>query len=86
MYHWTDQKIKVHIFICLLGLTLSTVLQKELRIMGIDISKNKMMETLSLIRECWVKDTSSTRLVKVLEEMDESQVRIWSALSELFKS
>ena len=30
IYHWTSQKIRVHIFICLLGLTLSSLLHREL--------------------------------------------------------
>ena len=45
--HWTDQKIRIHIFICLLGLTLSSILQKELQKKGINISKNKLMGNLS---------------------------------------
>ena len=81
IYHWTDQKIRVHIFICLLGLTLSSVLEKELHGKGVSISKNRLMETLSLIRQCWIKDNTSNKITKVLEEMNELQARIWSIIS-----
>lgn len=83
IYHWTDQKIRVHIFTCLLGLTLTAVLQKELQGRGIDISKNKLMETLFQIRQCWVMDNSSNKVTKVLEEMDALQSDIWNVVSRI---
>jgi len=33
-YHWTDQKIKVHTFICLIGLLLSQIVWKKARDAG----------------------------------------------------
>lgn len=81
IYHWTDQKIRVHIFICLLGLTLTMVLRKELQMRGINISKDQLMERLSLIRQCWVKGEGN-KIVKVMEEMDEQQSEIWEIISE----
>lgn len=83
LYHWTDQKIRVHIFICLLGLVLTAVLQKELQEQGIVLSKNKMMELLSEIRECWVKDSKSNKVTRVLEEMDDLQANMWKVISNL---
>lgn len=80
IYHWTDQKIRVHIFICLLGLTLTTVLRKELQMRGMNISKDKLMENLSLIRQSWVKESESNKVIKVIEEMDETQSRIWEII------
>jgi len=32
-YHWTDQKVRVHTFYCLLGLLLTSLLKKELMFM-----------------------------------------------------
>ena len=83
MFHWTDQKIRVHIFICLLGLTLTSVLQKELSNNGISISKNRLLETLSLIRQCWVKDSFSNKVERVLEEMDATQSELWAVISNI---
>ena len=83
IYHWTDQKIRIHIFICLLGLTLTTALLKELQVKGIHVSKNKLMESLSQIRQCWVKDVNSNKVVKVLEEIDEQVSIIWNVINSL---
>ena len=83
IYHWTDQKIRVHVFICLLGLTLSSILQKELYNKGIDISKNRLMETLSQIRQCWVKDSVGNKVTKILEDMDDLQSDIWSVVKAI---
>ncbi|MCL2146568.1 MAG: IS1634 family transposase [Synergistaceae bacterium] len=79
-YHWTDQKIRVHIFCCLLGLTLATVLQKEVQNQGINISKKQLLSKLSEIRRCWVKDKDSNKATNVMEEMDESQLQLWNAI------
>jgi transposase len=83
IYHWTEQKIRVHIFICLLGLTITSILQKELHKCDIDISKNMLIETLSNIRQCWVKDKNSNKVSKVLEDMDELQTNLLNAVSSI---
>jgi len=85
IYHWTDQKIKVHIFICLLGLTLTVVLQKELQNRGINISKNKLINELCGIRESWIKDNKTTenQIIKKLEDMSDLQAKIWGLLEKI---
>ena len=82
-YHFTDQKIRVHIFCCLLGLTLASILQKEIANRGINISKNQLIDKLSGIRRCWVKKKDSTAVKKVLEEMDEMQINLWDVVQFL---
>jgi transposase len=49
--HWTDQKIKVHAFYCVLGLRLCCLLNLELSKMGYKMSINKMLETLSDVQQ-----------------------------------
>jgi transposase len=49
--HWTDQKIKVHVFYCVLALTLSSLLQRELNQRGIERSIPALLAELSQIRE-----------------------------------
>jgi len=82
-YHFTDQKIRVHIFCCLLGMTLAAILQKEIVSRGINVSKNQMLDRLSEIRRCWVKKENSNRAVNVLEEMDGFQAELWAAIQSL---
>ena len=50
-YHWTDQKLKVHGFYCVLALLLSTLARKEALKAGIELSLPAMLKELSAIRE-----------------------------------
>lgn len=50
-YHWTDQKVRVHVFTCVLALTLLSLLRRELAAEGFDLSIRRMVELLSTIRE-----------------------------------
>ena len=50
-YHWTDQKIRVHAFYCVLALTLATLAGKVASEGGVDISLPALLRELSLIRE-----------------------------------
>ena len=51
IFHWTDSRIKVHIFTCVLAYRLCCLLRKELAEQGIDISINKMLDELAGIRK-----------------------------------
>ena len=82
-YHYTDQKIRVHIFCCLLGLTLATILHKEAIRQGYEGSRNKLLDTLSGIRRCWIKDKNSNKASYVLEVMDEEQSSVWSIVQAI---
>ena len=82
-YHYTDQKIRVHIFCCLLGLTLATILQKEIVNHGIATSKDQILDKLSGIRRCWIKNKDSNKAVNVLEEMDNSQSELWGIIQTI---
>lgn len=50
-YHWTDQKIEVHVFCCVLALMLCSLLQRELKRQGIDLSIPAVLDQLGKIRE-----------------------------------
>lgn len=50
-YHWTDQKIRVHGFYCVLALLLCTLARKQAVQAGIDLSLPAMLKELSAIRE-----------------------------------
>src|ERR1035437_3605024 len=53
-YHWTDSKIQVHAFYCVLALLLTSLLQRELAGKGEPLSINRMLEELGGIRETLV--------------------------------
>lgn len=47
MHHWTDEKIKVHAFYCVLALILASLLNKEVEALGYKMSINKMLDRFS---------------------------------------
>jgi transposase len=53
-HHWTDQKLQVHAFTCVLALMLCSVLRCELHRKGQRMSIDRMLETLESIREVQV--------------------------------
>ena len=50
MFHWTDEKIRVHIFTCVQAYRLCCLLVKELDEMGITISVDRMIDEMSRIK------------------------------------
>jgi len=53
-FHWTDQKLKVHAFTCVIALLLCSLLRKELDAKGIRLSVDRILDTLGTIREVHV--------------------------------
>ena len=92
-YHFTDPKMRVHIFCTLLGLTLATILHKEVlnyRHSGdfVEISKLtklKLIDILSQIRRCWIRDNDGKKATYVLEEMTDLQSKLWQIINALKK-
>lgn len=86
VYHWTDQKIRVHVFISLLSLVLGQVLMKEMEKKGIKISKDKMLDELNGIYDGWVIQSVNGKkmnFTRVLGEMTKEQKELWEAVSKL---
>jgi len=50
-HHWTDQKLRVHAFYCVLALVVSSLALKEVRQAGIHISLPSLLKELSAIRQ-----------------------------------
>jgi len=51
VYHWTDQKIRVHVFYCVLALTLSSLLIRKLARAGLYLGSQEVYQQLSEIQE-----------------------------------
>jgi transposase len=51
MFHWTDSKIRVHAFTCVLALTLVGLLHRRVVQAGLDISRTRLLEELKSICE-----------------------------------
>ena len=82
-YHYTDQKVKVHIFLCLVGLMLVGVLNKEIKNRGIKISNEKLIDTLGKIRETQLYNKCSKKVITQLEEMSAEEELIWNIVNQI---
>jgi len=84
-FHWTDQKIKVHIFCCIIGLILAGLLHKKARVQNIEIPPGRLLNKLSKVREALVIEETGgrgkPRVRRQLEEMDEETKRLFEAIS-----
>jgi len=58
MYHWTDSKIKVHVFCCYIGLVIVKLLEYDARQIGITMEYKELLENLKNIRVCLLKTKS----------------------------
>jgi len=84
-YHWTDQKIRVHYFICVIGYLLSCIIWREARQKaGYTGSLDNLLDTLNGIRLGTMleesKKTGKPKAIYMLEEMTEAERKIMSAL------
>jgi transposase len=85
MFHWTDQKIMVHTFYCVLSLMLCSLLRQELHRSGINVSIPCMLEKLSFVQEVLTIHGESRKGKKkreylMLTEMDSEQQAIYDSL------
>lgn len=85
MHHWTDQKIRVHAFYCVLALMLVGVLRKQVSDAGLDLSTHALLESLSKIIETVVVYPSAhppapPRLATTLSRFDPTQKALYDTL------
>ena len=84
-YHWTDQKIRVHVFCCVLALMLCSLLRRHLHQKGIERSLPTLLEELGQIREVSVVYPGRTLEAEpevriTLTELSSSQRALYEAL------
>ena len=83
--HWTDQKIQVHVFYCVLALLLCSLLRRQLHRQGIDRSIPALLEELGQIREVGIltsgrNEGEPPRMEMTLSRLTEEQRRLHEAL------
>jgi len=84
-YHWTDQKIRVHYFICVIGYLLSSIIWREARLKaGYTGSLDGLLDMLNNIRLATMleesKKAGKPKAKYLLEVMSEQEEKIMSAL------
>lgn len=84
-YHWTDQKIKVHYFICIIGYLLSSIIWREAKLKASYTgSLDNLLDTLNNIRLGTMleesKKTGKPKAIYKLENMSIEDIKIMEAL------
>lgn len=84
VFHWTDQKLRVHALYCVVALMILTLLRRRLALAGVSVSLARMVEQLSAIREVSLlfRDTNaeSPRARTVLSDLDDEQKQMLDVL------
>jgi transposase len=87
-FHWTDQKIAVHYFMCVLGYLMTALLWREAKASAqFEGSIDTLLDTLNTIRLAAIMDPSGKRgrhkVTYQLEQLDQSQRTLAQALGIL---
>jgi transposase len=80
MFHWTDDKIAVHLFCCVLALTVLRLMVREVRGAGLTMSTSDVMTELARIQETVLLYPSSPgrpRARRMLTERTSPQERLF---------
>ena len=84
MHHWTDSKIRVHVFYCVLALTIAHLMRRQANDAALDLSVRELLNTLAGIGETVMLyhdgGKGRPRARRMLTDMDPTQKR----LAELF--
>jgi transposase len=80
MFHWTDDKIRVHVFYCVLALAVARLMRREASKTGLDMSVRELLMTLGEIQETvllYQGDRGRPRARRMLTDMDPTQERLY---------
>lgn len=78
IFHWTDQRIAVHIFICVLAYGLCSLLRKELHGKGIECSISQYLKSMNSINRVttFYGDIKKPKKIEAFISGDELSARI----------
>lgn len=77
--HWTDSKIRCHIFTCIAALALLRVIELRLRQAGVHITAKTAMHHMHRLHSCLTWFPKKKKARRILEEPDEMQAQIMRA-------
>jgi transposase len=80
MFHWTDHKIRVHTFYCVLALTVARLMVREADRAGMHLSVRELLDTLSEIQETvllYQGERGRPRARRMLTEMSHTARRLY---------
>ena len=81
-WHWTDDKIRMHVFLCLCAVTLAEVLRRLVAdASGIDLTKHALLDRLGRVHDGWVIVDGKPR--RAVEDLGTRERRLWDAVVAL---
>ena len=81
MFHWTNQKIRVHSFYCVIALTIARLMRRQAEHAGISISVTELLDTLNGIQETvllYQGEHGRPRARRMLTEINPTQQRLYN--------
>jgi transposase len=80
MHHWTDSKIRVHVFYCVLALAIAHLMRRQARNAGLSMSVRELLATLAGIGETVLLyhdgGKGRPRARRMITDMDPTQQRL----------
>jgi len=80
LYHWTDSKIRVHLFVCMVALTYLALLGQRLKAAGLEISPREAMEEMRALCSAIRVNPPEGKLRRGLGRVSDPQQAILKAL------
>ena len=80
MFHWTDSKIRVHVFSCVLALAIAHLMRREAHHNGLDLSVRELLTNLADIQETvllYPGTQGRPRAHRILTDQDPIQQRLY---------
>ncbi len=77
--HWTDSKIRCHIFTCVAALTFLRLIELRLRRAGLPITAKSAMQSMRQLHSCLIYMPKKRKALRMIEEPDELQAQIIKA-------
>ena len=81
-FHWTDQKIRVHVMICLFAISAAEVLRRIVGDHGMEYTKEALLDELKTIRDGWIIHDMK-KADRVLEELNEKQQKLMDIVTAI---
>ena len=81
MFHWTDSKIRVHMFYCVLALAIAHLMRRQAHHAGIDLSVRELLGSLAGIQETvllYPGTQGRPRARRILTDTDPTQQKLYS--------
>lgn len=82
-FHWTDQKIKVHVFTCLAAITIAEALRMKCKENDLNMTKACILDKLHNVRDAWISHKGK-KVIRKLEEISDCETkRLWECISSI---